>query len=127
MTIAEQLNITKFPFIIKDEKGNELYSERSDGYWQKCEYDSHGIIYFEDSIGYWCKREFDSNGNLIHFENSNGYWEKCEYDSKNRLIYWKNSHLVDIEIDERPKVMEYTLDEIAKALGVDAENIRIKK
>jgi len=52
-TIAQQLNITKFPFEIKDEKGNR--------------------VYFEDSTGYWVKRHFDEKGNRIYYETSNGY------------------------------------------------------
>jgi len=51
-TIAQQLNITYFPFTIKDKNGNQTY--------------------FENSNGYWFKREFDSNGKEIYFENSDG-------------------------------------------------------
>lgn len=51
-TIAQQLNVTKFPFIIKDSKGNSIYCQYSDGYW--------------------CKREYDSNSNEIYYESSNG-------------------------------------------------------
>ena len=51
-TIAQQLNVTEFPFRIKDKNGNE--------------------IYFEDSNGYYIKTEFDSNGNIIYSENSFG-------------------------------------------------------
>jgi hypothetical protein len=51
-TIAQQLNVTEFPFIIKDKNGNP--------------------IYYEDSNNYWAKWEYDSNGNEIYFENSNG-------------------------------------------------------
>jgi hypothetical protein len=51
-TIAQQLNVTEFPFIIKDKNRNSIYYENSDGYW-------------------W-KHEYDSNGNQIYFENSNG-------------------------------------------------------
>ena len=37
---------------IKDKNGNQIYYERSDGYWAKCEYDSQGDeIYYEDSDG----------------------------------------------------------------------------
>lgn len=72
-TIAQQLNIKEFPFIINDKNGNETYYENSDGYWSKREYDSNdNEIYYEDSDGYWNKREWNSNGNQIHFENSNG-------------------------------------------------------
>lgn len=71
-TIAEQLNIKDFPFIIKDKQGNEIYYE-VDGYWSKKEYDSENReIYCEDSSGFWWKHEFDSDGNIIYFENSRG-------------------------------------------------------
>ena len=51
-TIAQQLNVKEFPFIINDSQENEIYYERSNGYW--------------------VKREYDSQGNQIYFENSNG-------------------------------------------------------
>lgn len=70
-TIAQQLNITEFPFTIKDKNGNE--------------------IYFENSIRFWVKREFDSNGNEIHYENSIGYWSKAEFDSNGNIIYYEDS------------------------------------
>jgi hypothetical protein len=44
-TIAQQLNIKDFPFVIKDKSGNQIYFEDSDGYWDKCEYDSEGNEY----------------------------------------------------------------------------------
>lgn len=52
MTIAQQLKVTEFPFIIKDSKGNEIYYENSKNYWCKSEYDSkNNKIYWEDSFG----------------------------------------------------------------------------
>jgi hypothetical protein len=100
-TIAEQLNITEFPFIIKDKNGNQIYYEDSNGYWSKWEYDSNGNqIYFEDSYGYWYKKEYDTKGNEIYFENSKGYWVKREYDSNGNLIYYEDSN-GDIK-DNRP-------------------------
>jgi hypothetical protein len=52
MTIAQQLKIKKFPFIINDHNGNEIYYEVSEGFWWKSEYDSNGNrIYYEDSKG----------------------------------------------------------------------------
>ena len=52
MTIAQQLKIKKFPFTIKDSKGNEIYFEFN-GFWSKREYDTNGKqIYYEDSDGY---------------------------------------------------------------------------
>lgn len=54
-TIAQFLKIKDFPFTIKNENGN--------------------IIYYEGSNGYWEKREFDLNGNRIYYEDSNGIFE----------------------------------------------------
>ena len=74
MTIAQQLNAKEFPFMLYDSKGNEIYSEDSDGFWVKHEYDSNGnVIYYENSNGYWGKYQRD--GNVIYYENSNGYIE----------------------------------------------------
>ena len=71
-TIAQQLNVTEFPFEIRDKNGNVIYYESSNGQWRKREYDSNGNkIYFENFSGFWYKREFDSNGNLIYSEDSN--------------------------------------------------------
>ena len=52
MTIAQQLKIKEFPFIIKDSNGNKIYWESSNGYWVKRKYDSKGKeIYWENSDG----------------------------------------------------------------------------
>ena len=125
-TIAQQLNIKDFPFEIKDKNGQQIYYENSNGYWSKQEYDQNGNrIYFEDSNGYWSKREYDQNGNLIYFENSDGYWSKREYNQNGKEIYFENSDGY-IE-DNRPKVVELTLDEIAAKLNIPVELLKIKK
>jgi hypothetical protein len=73
MTIAQQLKIKDFPFVIYDKNRNEIYCENSNGYWWKYEYNDNGNrIYYEDSYGHWHKREYDDKGNEIYFENSNG-------------------------------------------------------
>jgi len=54
-TIAQQLNVKDFPFIIKDDNGKRTY--------------------YEDSTGYWIKREYDKEGNEIYYENSDGIIE----------------------------------------------------
>jgi len=103
-TIAQQLNVTTFPFVINDKDGNRIYYETSVGYWTKREYDAHGNeIYWEDSNGCWSKRERDAHGNCIYHENSNG-----------KII------------DKRPKQVELTLQQIADALGINVEQLRIK-
>lgn len=52
-TIAEQLNITDFPFEIRDKEGRVIYFEIKNQFWVRCEYDSAGNeIYHEDSYGY---------------------------------------------------------------------------
>ena len=103
MTIAQQLKIKEYPFIIKDNRGNQIYYETSDGYWSKKEYDDEeNQSYFEDSNRYWVKREFDDKGNQIYYEDSFG-----------RLV------------NDRPKsVPEYTMQELVDKLG---HNFKIKK
>jgi hypothetical protein len=105
MTIAQQLKVTEFPFIITDKNGNQ--------------------IYFEDSNGYWSKSEYDQNGNQIYLETSNGDWYKYEYDQNGNRISYENSY--GVIVDNRPKVVELTLDEIAKKLNIDVNLLKIKK
>lgn len=105
LTIAQQLKVTEFPFVIKDSKGNKIYLENSDGFWEKYEYDSKGNkIYFENNDGSWAKREYDSKDNEIYFENSDG-----------------------TIVDNRPKTVELSMDEIASKFGIDVNNLKIKK
>ena len=110
-TIAQQLNVTDFPFEIKDKNGNQIYFEDSNGSWGKYEYDSNGnLTYFEDSNGDWFKKEYDSNGNEIYYEVSTGYWSKSKFDSNGNKIYHENSH--GEIIDNRPKGCEGKVVEI---------------
>jgi hypothetical protein len=148
-TIAQFLKIKDFPFFIKDTNGKKIYSEKSNEYWFKKEYDKNGNeMSFENSSGFWFKKEYDKNGNEIYFENSSGFWSKSQYNNNSNLIYYENSseywvkidydntgNLIYFEnsykksktiIDKRPKVIELTLEEIADKLGLNVENIRIK-
>jgi len=104
-TIAQQLNIKSFPFEIHV-NGKQVYHENSNGYWNKWEYNSNGNeVYYEDSYGYWQKREYNSNGKKIYCEDSSGYIQ-----------------------DNRPKpVKEYSMDDIAKAMGIPVNQLKIKK
>ena len=125
-TIAQQLNITKFPFIIKDDKGNQVYYETSNGYWAKRHFDEKGNeVYYENSKGYWAKYQFDEKGNPVYYEDSTGYWAKYQFDEKGNRVYYENSN--GKIIDKRPKqTVEITLDEIAKKFNVDISQVRIK-
>jgi hypothetical protein len=104
-TIAQQLNIKSFPFEIHV-NGKLVYYETSNENWHKSEYDANGNeVYYENSHGDWCKREYDANGKEVYFEDSNGYIR-----------------------DNRPKpVKEFTMDEIAKVMGIPVEQLKIKK
>jgi hypothetical protein len=126
MTIAQQFKIKDFPFEIKDKNGKEIYYEDSNGHWIKREYDANSkVIYSENSNGHWIKREYDANSKVIYSEHSDGHWNKCEYDANGKEIYYENS---DGEIeDNRPKIVELTLDEIAAKLGINVNQLKIKK
>lgn len=51
-TIAQQLGIKDFPFIIRDKDENLLYWEEANGFYEKWQYDSDGYeIYYENSDG----------------------------------------------------------------------------
>ena len=103
-TISQQLKIKDFPFIIYDKNGKRIYYENSDGAWYKREFDAQSNeVYYEESNGYWCKSEYDAQGNVIYYENSYG----------------------DIK-DDRPKIVELTLQDIADKLGINLEQLRIK-
>jgi hypothetical protein len=105
-SIAQFLKVKSFPFIIKDDKGNQIYYEESSGYWSKCEYDNkNNEIYFENSNGYWCKRVYDDRSNTIYYEDSDG----------------------TISDNRSKPVIELTLEDIAKIKGVDISQIRIKE
>ena len=91
-TIAQQLNITEFPFCIRDNKGRNIYYENKNGYWWKYEYDTRGnMIYSETPDGIWDKWEYDTNGKQTRHETSEGYWEKREYNADGRGIYFEDS------------------------------------
>ena len=78
--------------IVDIDKGNVVYIEYDDGYWEKWDYDVKGnLIYFETSYGYWGKREYDDNGNKIYWEDSYGHWKKMEYDDRGKEIYYEES------------------------------------
>jgi hypothetical protein len=126
MTIAQQLNITEFPFAINNSAGQEIYWEKSAGEWFKREYDANGNqTRFEISDGYWSKWEYDAAGQEIYWEISDGYWCKREYDADGNLVYWETPD--GIELDNRAKTVELTLDEIAAKFGIPVESLKIKK
>ena len=72
-TIAQQLNVKRFPFEIKDSNGKRIYREESNGGWVRHEYDSSNReILLENFAGDWIKKEYDSEGNQIYYESSYG-------------------------------------------------------
>jgi hypothetical protein len=105
-TIAQQLNIKKFPLEIRDVDGNIIYTEKADGYW--------------------IKREFDSRRNKTYFITSSGKWVRREFDKYNEIVFEEDSK--GNIVDEREKTQfEFTLDEIAKRLNIETSQLRIKK
>ena len=122
-TIAQQLDIKDFPFVIKDKNGKVTYYEDSGGFWSKREYDKNGKeTYYEDSTGFWIKREFNKNGKETYYKDSGGYWRKYEYDKNGNRTYSEDSD--GLIKDNRST--ELTLQEIADKFGIDVKNLRIK-
>ncbi len=80
----------KYPIELKDEDGNIVYYQHSNGYWSKHEYTDGNCTYCQDSNGYWEKREY-TNGNCTYFEDSNGHWTKSEYTNGN-CTYFEDSY-----------------------------------
>jgi len=70
-TIAQQLNIKKFPFIIKDVADKEIYRETSQRGWVKREWAGGKVIRWETSDGFWQKQEWDGD-KVIYREDSDG-------------------------------------------------------
>ena len=103
MTIAKQLQIKKFPFIIKDHAGNQ--------------------IYYEYNNGYWVRNEYDERGKEIYCENSDGSWSKTEWDESGNQIYYETSIGVDFDIRSKT-TPEYTIEELTVKLG---HTFKIKK
>ena len=128
-TIAQQLQVKNFPFEIKDKNGHTLYYENCDNDWSRYEYNAKGQeIYFENSNGVWSKSEY-VNGNEIYYENSNGFWSKCKRDSHGKEIYFENSNGIIIDNRKWPfskAIVEVTLEDIAKQMGIKVEQLRIK-
>ena len=79
--------------VVYDEKGNQ--------------------IYFEKGNGFWVRWEYNEKGNVIYSENRNGYWCKCEYNEKGKRIYFEDSE--DEIVDER--VRKLTIEQIENLLG----------
>ena len=62
-----------FPIKIRNERGNLTYSENSNGFWYRYEYDEKSNqTYCENSDGYWYRYEYDEKGNETYFETSKG-------------------------------------------------------
>ena len=126
MTIAQQLKVTKFPFVIKNDAGNQIYWEESDGWWYKREIDDKGQeIYFENSYGWWSKREFDDKGNVIYYENnSNGVIKDNRPNVVPEYTMEELENQLGFNFKIKKPVPEYTMEELVDKLG---HNFKIKK
>lgn len=71
-SIAHRLKITKLPFIVKDDRGNEIYHEDAKNNWCRYEYDKQDRVTFcEFSNNGWYKYTYLENGKYV-YENSEG-------------------------------------------------------
>jgi len=108
-TIAQQLKVKDFPFVIKNKFGHEIYLEDSHNYWEKTEYNEQGnFTYYEDSKGYWEKREYNDRQLVVYEIDSTGFWAKKEWNEQGDMIYFESEG--NIVKDMRPK-LELTLEQ----------------
>ena len=78
---------------IYNTKQKKVYTEGSNGFWEKTLYDDNGNeIYLENSYGYWEKKEYSHNNWEVYYQNSQDYWSKKEYDEKGNRIYYEDSN-----------------------------------
>ena len=64
LTIAQRLNITEFPFEIKDKYGNIIYIEREDGYWEIRKYNEDGKqVFHQNPNGFWAEEGYNTPEN----------------------------------------------------------------
>ncbi len=75
----------KYPIELKDEDGNIVYFQDSNGHWTKSEYTDGNCTYWEDSDGDWSKREF-TNGKLTYWEDSDGTKQGTPKSDKKQAI-----------------------------------------
>ena len=69
-----------------------IYSETSNGYWIKYEYDNDGNqVYREDADGCWVKREYAEGGIITYREDADG-WQKWSYNDQGKIIYYEDSY-----------------------------------
>ncbi len=113
-----------YPIILKDSRGNKVYSETESGYYVMYEFDDKGNeTYNENSHGHWAKREYDINGNETSFEDANGYWVKREFDENGNKTYYENSD-GSRKGTSKHDVVEMTMEEVCKSIG---KNVKVIK
>jgi hypothetical protein len=110
--ITDTTNV-QFPIIIKDKRGNIIYYQNENGYWEQYTYDDNGKeLTFKNSFGGWYKKTYDENGYELTFKNSSDdYRIKGKWVTKEVFLAFVN----------RP---EYTMKESVAILGY---NFKIKK
>lgn len=65
MTRAQELGITKFPFVEKDQRGMISYSEYESGYWVRYENNHPNSFLMETSKGKKLLMEFNKDGTYV--------------------------------------------------------------
>ena len=99
-TIAQELNIKEFPFVIKDKNDREIYFETEFGFWRKKEYNKWGfMIYYENSVG----TIIDRGKNNIPSYTMEDLWKML----KHKFVIKKSESTDEVYgIDATEKIME---------------------
>ncbi len=103
LLLAKQKEIAEHIYI------KECLGERSDGGWERSEYNENGKrIYYENYTNYWSKNTYNSNGDVQTEENSKGSLINYRYDINGRLEYK----------DDNGVVSKWTYDELNRPLYI---------
>jgi len=112
LKITDKTNVA-FPIVIKDKKGNEIYRQFEDGYWEQYTFDdNNNELTWESSNGYWYEITYDKNGNKLTYKDSYG---NCQI---------KGEWVTKEEYEAFVNAPEYTMEELTAKIG---HNFKIKE
>jgi len=136
-TIAQTLGIKEFPFKIKNKKGNTIYLEDKNGYWEKKEYNLYeNEIYYQNSDGEIIDNRFKLEKPPVTESSSPITLQHCidrgfTVEKIDNPVYKKQNgkdyKLCYLKLSKRHKIDYHVYSGICMILKVDKEDNIIEK